>query len=140
MKKLFFLLAILIVPTVLLAQGDGDAPQWTSWLSYVIGAVGTLFGGTKIVTWIKKLLKTKSSAILLVGQELVQFMGEIDDVAVEIKEAIAKIESIVNSDTPPTPKQLQEALEEIKDVLREMKDVPQASRELKDAAKALFAK
>ena len=139
MKKWIFFCLLLIVPAVIFAQGDGDAPGWTNWIAYAIGAIGTLFGGTKIITWIKNLLKTKSAAMVLVGKELVEWMKEATDVTREGKEAIVAIEAIVNGPTP-TPAQIQGVLKEIKDVLREMKDVPQASRELTDAAVAVFTK
>lgn len=157
MKKWFVFLILLLVPTVsLLAQdgGGSNLPDWVAWILTGLGTVGTIFGSSKVIKWIKNLLKVKTVALANTGRELVELYGEVDDVIDEGKrvleegqEALEKIKEALSSDTPLTKEKLEEVVDELKDVLeavqdlvKEVKEVPVAYKEFIEEAKKLFSK
>lgn len=153
--RTFVFFICLFIPVALMAQGNTTAEpsQWSQIVAWVVGAVGTLFGGTKIVTWIKDLLKTKSAAIANTGKELVEFYDEIDDVfdaggevIKESEEALAKIATALEDGTLTAEElvsskdELLDVVDAVKTLLVEAREVPEAYRELAESAKSIFAK
>jgi hypothetical protein len=119
MKKYLFLLLILLVPTVLLAQGDGDAGSTSSVWTVILGAVSVITTG----------------ASALFGRAWSKIRGKFSKAIVLLTEAM-ELGTLATSTGEKIKKALEDGVLKPEEVLAIAEDFDKYPKELADVKKA----
>lgn len=143
MKKfhvILILAALLIMPAVVFAAGDGGVDEPSGLVKWIAGAGLTLFSG--FVVWAKKNFRNVFQKIKDIIDIPIAVMSGLSKISTEVAQASGSviamlnlIESFADNDTM-TVKELLEKIKSQKDeVVQEMKDIPTAVDEAIDRVK-----
>lgn len=134
MKKIhivLLLMAVLLLPAIAFAAGDGGADEPSGLVKWIAGAGLTLFSG--FVIWAKKNFKGVFKKIKEIIDIPIAIMAGLSRISTEIAQASSSVTTMLNmmetfaEDDSMSAKELIEKFKKQKDVvIKELNDIPKA--------------